>query len=62
MCHFAGPQAPDLRRCSPNFAESSEWHESGGVLVVSADGHVYGRAGGGWQQLGDATDVVVPGY
>lgn len=29
VCHFAGPQAPDLRRCSPNFAESSEWHESG---------------------------------
>lgn len=33
-----------------------------GVIVVSGDGHAYGRVGGGWQQLGAATDVVVPGY
>ncbi len=33
-----------------------------GVLVLSGDGSVYGRVGGGWQQLGKATDVVVPGY
>lgn len=46
---------PGARRVVPTGGER-------GVLVVSADGHVYGRAGGGWQQLGDATDVVVPGY
>lgn len=33
-----------------------------GVIVISGDGHAYGRVGGGWQQLGAATDVVVPGY
>lgn len=33
-----------------------------GVVVISGDGHAYGRVGGGWQQLGPASEIVVPGY
>lgn len=45
---------PDARRIVATTGER-------GIVVMSGDGHAYGRVGGGWQQLGQVDDVVVPG-
>ncbi|GAB97216.1 hypothetical protein KILIM_060_00140, partial [Kineosphaera limosa NBRC 100340] len=46
---------PDPRRITSSGGER-------GVVVVSGDGHAYGRVGGGWERLGAAVDIIVPGY
>ena len=45
---------PDPRRILTTRGER-------GLVVVSGNGQVYGRVGGGWQEVGEIDDVVVPG-
>ncbi|MDO5710199.1 MAG: LpqB family beta-propeller domain-containing protein [Micrococcales bacterium] len=45
---------PDPRRILATRGER-------GLIVVSGNGQAFGRVGGGWQELGEIDDIVVPG-
>lgn len=45
---------PDARRIVVTTGER-------GIVILSGNGHAYSRVGGGWQQLGEVDDIIMPG-